>query len=185
MLDRVRIRALRDAGHTLEEIATTVGAGKRSVQRILHEPRITSPESAPTPRSRRVGRPSTVGSVRDDVERILKEAPALPTVEVFSRLRGLGYAGGKSAVYALVRSLRPLKAQAPEVRFEGVPGEFSQHDFGSVTVTYDDGAQEKIHFFASRLKYSRWAHVVTAPNEKVEPLIRSLLAISTPSSPAW
>jgi len=132
MLDRVRIRTLRDAGHTLEEIAATVGVGKSSVQRILKEPPIRSPESAPTPRSRRVGRPSRVESFRGEVGRILKEEPSLPTVEVLSRLRGLGYAGGKSAIYELVKSVRPKKAPAPEVRFEGVPGEFSQHDFGSV-----------------------------------------------------
>ena len=41
---------------------------------------------------------------------------------------------------------------------------------------YADGSNEKVHFFASRLKYSRWTHVVTVPNEKVEPLVRALLA---------
>ncbi len=50
MLERVRIRALRDAGHTLEEIAATVDVGKRSVQRILKGPTVQRPESAPSPR---------------------------------------------------------------------------------------------------------------------------------------
>ena len=176
MLDRVRIWTLRQAGHTLAEIAALVGVGKRSVQRILKEPPITSPESAPTSASRRIGRPSRVEALQGRVEQILEAEPALPTVEVLSRLRGLGYTGGKSAVYELVRSVRPKKGQGPEVRFEGVPGEFSQHDFGSVNVTYADGSGEKIHFFASRLKYSRWTHVVTVPTEKVEPLIRALLS---------
>lgn len=175
MLDRVRIWTLREAGHTLAEIAATVGVGRRSVQRILREPPITSPETAPTPKSRRIGRPSQVEVLRDDVERILEAEPSLPTVEVLSRLRSLGYKGGKSAVYELVRAVRPRKRQGPEVRFEGVPGEFSQHDFGSVNVSYANGSGEKIHFFASRLKYSRWTHVVTVPDEKVEPLIRALL----------
>ncbi len=175
MLDRVKIGALRQAGHTLAEIAAAVGVGKRSVQRILKEPPITSPESAPTPASRRIGRPSRVETFQGDVEGILEAEPSLPTVEVLSRLRSLGYTGGKSAVYELVRSVRPRKGQGPEVRFEGVPGEFSQHDFGSVNVTYADGTGEKIRFFASRLKYSRWTHVVIVPNEKVESLIRALL----------
>jgi transposase len=176
MLDRVRIRTLRDAGHTLQEIAATVGVAKRSVQNILKEPSIPSVESAPTPRSRGVGRPSRVEAFRGDVERILRGEPSLPTVEVLSRLRGLGYAGGKSAVYELVKSVRPPEERAPEVRFEGVPGEFSQHDFGRVNVTYADGSREKVHFFASRLKYSRWTPVVTVPDEKVEPLLRALLS---------
>ena len=175
MLDRVRIRTLRDAGHTLEEIAANVGVAKRSVQNVLKEPPIKSSESAPTPASRGVGRPSRVEAFRAPAERILKEEPSLPTVEILSRLRGFGYTGGKSAVYELVKAIRPPKTEAPEVRFEGVPGEFSQHDFGSVKVAYADGSREKVHFFASRLKYSRWTHVVTVPNEKVEALIRALL----------
>ena len=51
MLNRVRIQTLRDAEHTLEEIAASVGVRKRSVQRILTEPTTKSPESAPTPAS--------------------------------------------------------------------------------------------------------------------------------------
>ena len=176
MLDRVRIWALRDAGHTLDEIAAQVGVAKRSVQNILKEPRITSPEEAPMPTSRGIGRPSTVEAYRRQVEAILDEEPGLPTVEILSRLRGLGYNGGKSAVYDLIKAIRPGKSQAPVVRFEGMPGEFSQHDFGCVHVRYGDGTSEKVHFFASRLKYSRWTHVVTVPNERVEPLIRALLS---------
>lgn len=175
MLDRVRIWTLREAGHTLAEIAAAVGVGKSSVQRILKEPPITSPESAPTPKSRRIGRPSQVEGFRDQVAAILEAEPSLPSVEVLNRARSLGYTGGKSALYELVRSVRPKKDEGPQVRFEGVPGEFSQHDFGSVNVSYTDGSHEKIHFFASRLKYSRWTHVVTVPDEKVEPLIRALL----------
>jgi transposase len=159
----------------LERIAAEAGVGKRSVQRVLKEERIRSLESAPTSRSRGIGRPSRVEAFGSDVQQILQDEPSLPTVEVLSRLRSLGYTGGKSAIYELVRSLHPKSGPAPEVRFEGVAGEFSQHDFGSVNVTYADGSGEKIHFFASRLKYSRWTHVVLVPDEKVEALIRALL----------
>lgn len=62
------------------------------------------------------------------------------------------------------------------MRFEGVAGEFSQHDFGHVRVTYDTGRTETLHFFASRLKFSRWSHVMLVPNEKIEALVRALLA---------
>ncbi len=37
-------------------------------------------------------------------------------------------------------------AVTPLVRFEGLPGEFSQHDFGEVWVAYQDGTEEKVHF---------------------------------------
>ena len=62
------------------------------------------------------------------------------------------------------------------VRFEGVPGEFSQQDFGQVDVRYPSGRVERVHFFASRLKWSRVVHVVLVPDEREETLIRSQLA---------
>ena len=34
--------------------------------------------------------------------------------------------------YALVAAVRPPRVAPPIVRFEGLPGEFSQHDFGHV-----------------------------------------------------
>jgi hypothetical protein len=50
-----------------------------------------------------------------------------------------------------VASLRPKRVN-PLVRFEGLPAEFSQHDFGQVEVEFCNGASQWIHFFASRLK---------------------------------
>ncbi len=63
----------------------------------------------------------------------------------------------------------------PIVRFEGVAGEFSQHDFGHVDAHYIDGRKQRVHFFASRLKYSRWVEVKLVPNEQVETLVRAMV----------
>jgi hypothetical protein len=58
------------------------------------------------------------------------------------------------------------------VRFEGLPGEFSQHDFGQVDVEYLDGTVQRARFYASRLKYSRTVRVSLVPDETVETLVR-------------
>jgi hypothetical protein len=73
----------------------------------------------------------------------------------------------------MVASLRVEQLRVT-MRFEGLPGEFSQHDFGEVKVRYLDSSVEKIRFFASRLKYSRWIAVTLVDNEVVEMLIRRL-----------
>ncbi|MFY9344994.1 MAG: IS21 family transposase [Planctomycetota bacterium] len=65
--------------------------------------------------------------------------------------------------------------QTVENEFEGLAGEFSQHDFGMVDVCYANGSVERIQFFASRLKHSRWAHVELTPDQRVESLVRALL----------
>ena len=61
------------------------------------------------------------------------------------------------------------------VRFEAVAGEFSQHDFGTVTVEYTDGVREAVHFFASRLMYSRLIRVRLVPDERTETLCHGLV----------
>ena len=61
------------------------------------------------------------------------------------------------------------------MRFEGLPGEFSQHDFGQVDVRFDRRrASKRVHFFASRLKWSRWVEVTLVPNQTAETLVRTL-----------
>ena len=76
-------------------------------------------------------------------------------------------------MYALVASVRPKEIK-PLVRFEGLPGEFSQHDFGEVEVAFLDGSSRRIHFFASRLKYSRLIRVSVVQDQTVESLVRNL-----------
>jgi hypothetical protein len=60
------------------------------------------------------------------------------------------------------------------VRFEGLPGEFSQHDFGHVDVGFTNGRTQRVHFFASRLKYSRYSVVTLVDDERVETIVRCL-----------
>ena len=42
------------------------------------------------------------------------------------------------------------------------------------TVEFLNGSRQRIHFFASRLKYSRWVRVSLVKDEKVETLVRTL-----------
>ena len=53
--------------------------------------------------------------------------------------------------------------------------QFSQHDFGHVDVRFVDGSIKRVHFFASRLKYSRTVAVTLVDNERTESLVRTLV----------
>jgi hypothetical protein len=88
-------------------------------------------------------------------------------LEILRRVRETVYVGGKTTLYALVASLRPHSAK-PLVRFEGL------HDFGQIEVQFVDGASQRVHFSASRLKYSRFMCVSLVPDEAVESLVRTL-----------
>ena len=173
MLKRHEIEILLKAGHSQPEVARLSGVGLRSVRRIAKEPSVVDVDDGAEREKRRIGRPNVVENFRQQVEAILKQEADLPSLEILRRMREAGYPGGKTALYELVASLRPPLAQ-PLVRFEGLPGEFSQHDFGQVEIPFLNGSVQRVHFFASRLKYSRYIRVSLVPNETVEPLVRTL-----------
>jgi transposase len=175
MLKRHEIQVLRRARHTLEEVAKLAGVSRSSVQRVAAEPAVTTLDTAGERGRRGVGRPSKVEAFRGLLTAELARQPEVLAVELLRRARLAGYAGGKSALYELVAAIRPREPTRPLVRFEGLPGEFSQHDFGEVDVEFLNGTARRVHFFASRLKYSRWAQVSLVENEQVEALVRALV----------
>ena len=173
MLKRHEIEILLKAGHPKTEVARLAGVSARSVHRIAEESPVVHVNDSAERAQRRIGRPSKVEDFRKFVLDILKEKADLPSREVLRRAREASYPGGKTALYGLVASLRP-KPVKPLVRFEGLPGEFSQHDFGQFNVKFVDGTVRRAHFFASRLKYSRYIRVSLVQDEAAESLVRTL-----------
>jgi transposase len=149
----------------------------RSVRRVLSEPKpdlaaLNGEAVGPGP-----GRPSCAEPFRHQVATLLESESELSTVELLRRCRESGYAGGKSAFYDLVKSVRkPSVGAEPIVRFEGVPGEYAQFDFGERWIEYVGGARRKVIAFVGRLKYSRHVHVEIVPDQKAETLVRAVVA---------
>ncbi len=163
---RHRVQVLRAAGLPQARIAAIEGISERSVRTICDEAPLEDPRDAVQARERGVGRPSVVEPWRERLAAVLVAEPRLPTVEILHRLRGLGYAGGKSALYELACELRP-KLGTPLVRFEGVAGEFSQHDFGQVEVRKDSRIQWNDTFGQTALDY-RFAPELCTPRRGQE-----------------
>ncbi|HET9271361.1 MAG TPA: IS21 family transposase [Vicinamibacterales bacterium] len=173
LLVRHEIQVLLRAGHTPADTARRAGVSVKTVRRVAEEDAVTDVDDAAAHRGRGIGRPSKAAPFAEQVAAWLAEKPDLPTQELLRRAVEAGYTGHKTAFYALVAGMRPLQ-DAPVVRFEGLPGEFSQHDFGQVDVWFVDGRKKRIRFFASRLKYSRYVVVELVVNERVETIVRCL-----------
>ena len=173
LLQRHEIQVLLRAGMSAKEVSARTGASVDTVGRVRSEDAVRDVDDAKARRARGVGRPSKTAAFATCVTTWLGESPELPTQELLRRAREAGYDGSKTAFYALAAGARPPRA-APIVRFEGLPGEFSQHDFGHVDVRFVDGRAKRIHFFASRLKYSRFVAVTVVENERVETIVRCL-----------
>jgi transposase len=122
---------------------------------------------------RKAGRPSKATPFAPKVSAWLATEPSLSTEELLRRAIDSGYCGHKTAFYALVAGVRPPRP-TPAARFDGLPGQFSQHDFGQVDVRFLDGRKKRVRFFASRLTYSRFVAVTLVDDERTETIVRCL-----------
>jgi transposase len=174
MLTRHAIQVLRQAGHDQADVARLIGVGVRTVRRVEGESDITHIDDATARAQRAIGRPAKAEPYRSMIAEILAQEPDLLSVEILRRVKLKGYDGGKTALYDLISAIRP-KTIRPLVRFEGLAGEFSQHDFGHVDVRFLNESEKRVHFFASRLKYSRWVEVTLVPDERTETLVRTFV----------
>ncbi len=174
LLKRHQVQVLLEAGHGQAEVSEFSGLSLRSVRRIAGEEPVEHVDDRRERQRRKIGRPARAEPFREFVQELLSGEPDLLTVEILRRAKLEGYTGGKSALYGLVRELRPSRVQVG-MRFEGLPGEFSQHDFGQIRLTFLNGEQKLIRFFASRLKWSRWIVVTLVADETAETLIRTVL----------
>lgn len=173
-LKRHEIQVLRRAGHSQAEVARLAAVSVRTVRRVDEESSVVEVDARKQVEARGVGRPSKTEPLRAFVLDMLDKEPELMSLEVLRRARLRGYGGSKSAMYQLIAEVRPKQVK-PVVRFEGLPGEFSQHDFGEVEVRFVDGRRKRVVFFASRLEYSRWVQVTIVPDQQVESLVRTLV----------
>jgi transposase len=173
LLKRHQVQVLLEAGHPQQEVADVANVSVRTVKRIAAETEVQQVDDRAERRLRAIGRPSKVEAYREFVAERLQEDPQLMSLEILRRAKLEGYEGGKSALYRLIAELRPREVEIL-MRFEGLPGEFSQHDFGQVDVTYLGDSKERVQFFGSRLKWSRWAQVTLIGDQVTETLVRSL-----------
>lgn len=175
MVRRHETRLLKNAGKTQKEIRDLTGVAERSIRRIDREAPVETFDDKAESKKRGIGRPSKVAPYLRRMEALLEEDPVMQALEIFRRVKEDGYGGGKSAIADAVARMRPLERKAL-ARFEGMPGEFSQHDFGEVDVQFLDGTVKRIHFLASRLKWSRWTQVSLTADQTAESLVRALVA---------
>ena len=179
VMTRSHIHLLAESGHSQFDIADRLHVSERSVRRILEEscPTLAEVREGIRADAAKVGRPSKANhALIERVQRLLTDEPGIRGTEVYRRAIGWGYTGKRSAMSDLVRRLRPAPTPDLVVRFEGLPGEYGQFDFGEVVVTYANGCREKLHFFASRLKFSRLLHVELTPDQTAETVVRALVA---------
>lgn len=174
-MERTTIYYLKQKGWSNLAIAEAVGCHRDTVRRVLREPPDYQGESRHRVSQIAVYDTAIKGwleanlSVRRMLE-LVRSDPEHP------------YQGSASAFYDYVQPLRQariLRVAEVAVRFEGLPGELLQIDWGEVRQFPFAKAElsgQTRYFFAARLKYSRWMFVVFTRDMREETLLRCLLA---------
>ncbi len=174
-MERSTIHYLKQKGWTNVQIAEFLGHHRDTIARALREP----VDQQPAPRQRQ----SAVAVFHDQIHAWLDQKLSVQRMlELAREDPDHPYLGSLAAFYDYVRPVRRARAALPAsvaVRFEGLPGELLQIDWGEVRqfpFTQPDLVGQTRYFFAARLKYSRWMFVQFTADMREETLLRCLLA---------
>jgi len=169
-VERSYIKLLDKNGVTQKEIARRTDHTRKTIRRVLKEP--TDKEY------RRKDMGSIVDKYVEDIRRWIKEDITVKRMlEKAREDKNKLYQGGKTVFYDRVKKIREEMEAAEDavVRFETLPGEQLQVDWGEATIDYDNGKTRKEYFFAARMTYSRYTYVELREDMKLETLINCLL----------
>ncbi len=174
-MERSTIYYLKQKGWTNTQIAKVLGCHRDTVGRVLREP----VEQQAAPRQR----PSSVAVFDEQISGWLAEHLHVRRMLELARADAdHPYQGSDAAFYNYVQPLRQartLGVAEVAMRYEGLPGELLQIDWGEVRhfpFTKPALVGQTRYFFAARLKYSRWMFVRFTSEMREETLLRCLIA---------
>jgi transposase len=113
---RQKAQVLLEAGHSHKDVAERCKTSLRTVRRFAQEMAIAQSADVAEIRRRAIGRPSQTVEIADKIREWVAAKPHLETRELLRRAKVEGYAGKKSAFYALVASLRPESELSPPAK---------------------------------------------------------------------
>ena len=108
-------------------------------------------------RDKTVGRPSPVADLAPSIAAWLAREPGLSGVELFRRARGLGYRGGKTALYDLVRRLRATDVGSPSGP-SAAPGVYAALEFVAADVRFATEGRKRVVVLVAQLMWSGFIH---------------------------
>jgi hypothetical protein len=174
LLKRHEVQVLLRAGHSQAEVSRLTGVSPSEIRRIEAEGPVEQLDDAAERKRRGIGRPSKAEPFRAHVLERLAGDPNQTSLELLETARLAGYAGNKSAFYALVARLRPQVTKAVG-RVGELPGDVSEHGFGEADVRFAGNGLRRIVFFVSQLAYSRWSEASVVADRGMESLLRALV----------
>ena len=162
---------MKKRGNSDTEIAKVLDRDRKTVRRALAEPADKQLE--------RPKRGSLVDPYKDKILQWIQEGvPVKVMLERVKKDSQMPYQGGSSIFYQLrfIRQDNQMTKQKAIWRFEGLPGEYLQVDWGEKrNFSFTQIPRNTRYCFVGRLKYSRWIHTEFHTDMRYETLIRCIL----------
>lgn len=152
------IKALKARGVYQKDIAAQLGVHPKTVTRAL--------QRGEAPKPIRMRRGSKLDPYKPMVDRLLQEG-VWNAVVILRELQAQGYTGSRTMLREYIAPKRALRANRQTVRFETVPGQQLQSDWGEV-VTHLGGRETKVYFIVNELAYSRRFHFWCTDSQDAE-----------------
>jgi len=174
VMERSAVKVLKRRGLTNVAIGAALGCHRTTVATVL---------DGPVAIARLRNRESQVDPWRAQIETWVTRGTPIRRMLELARESDPPYAGSRSAFYARVGQIRDTVQRATAdamIRFEGLPGEFLQVDWGEVRhfpFLRPDLQEQTRYFLAARLKHSRFMVVQFTKDMELETLIRGLLRV--------
>jgi len=164
--DWLMIKAQREQGVYIRDIAQELGAHPKTVSRALQR-------GGPPSGKRPGGRKSKLDPFKDLVDEELARN-VWNTVVIFRKIREAGFLGEITILRDYIRPKRVLRPGKETVRFETDPGEQVQSDWGELW-TEVGGRRTKVHFIVHTLGYSRRFHFWCCEREDAQHTYEGLI----------
>jgi len=146
----MEIWALKRQGYSSRAIARKLGIHRKTVKKYL--------ENREFPRYRVQSRSSGLQPYYGVIQDWL-EAEDYRATRVHELVVQQGYVGGYETVKRYVRRVKERRDRIAYLRFETMPGQQAQVDFGDFQVLGPDGQVQTLHVFVMVLGYSRHIYV--------------------------
>jgi transposase len=172
-MERSTIHLLVKRGQSQRQIARELGRSRTTVARALAEP----VERRGTTRERS----SQADAFAEQITEWLGQGLSIVRMTELAREDpDHPYNGGRSVFSDAVRQIRRAREEGSvdvPLRFEGLPGEYLQVDWGEMRhFPFTRTPPATRYFLACRLKYSRWSFVLWTSDMRQETLLRGLVA---------
>jgi transposase len=149
--NRFMIKDLHRRGLAISDIARITGYDRKTIRAILNGP--VSP-----PPQKRQARAKKLDAFVPYLERRIEEG-VLNGNKLLEEIQRQGYQGGKSLVKNFLQPYREARRQEATVRFETLPGEQAQVDWGHFGFIEHYGRHRRLYAFVMTLGWSRASYL--------------------------